>query len=232
MKMQQPLVSCIIPVWNGEKYLAEAIESVLGQTYPALEIVAVDDGSTDGTPALLSSYGERIVTVRQDQSGPAVARNAGIERSTGEFIAFLDADDLWDPRKTELQMARFAQRPDLAICLCEVRNFWSPEIETPQGGATAERMDAVAGWFAQSMLVKRDAFRAVGAFDTSLRHREAMDWLRRATDSGLTVDVVREILVHRRLHLTNRSRSRAANDHESLLRIARAALSRRARKGA
>ena len=229
--MQDPLVSCIIPVWNGEKYLAEAIESVVGQAYPAIEIVVVDDGSTDGTPALLSSYGERVVTIRQDQAGPAVARNAGIERSKGEYIAFLDADDIWDPRKTELQMERFRDRQDLSVCLCEVRNFWSPEIEVPQESAATEKMEAVSGWFAQSMLVKREAFRTAGGFDTSLRHREAMDWLRRATDSGLAVDMVKEVLVHRRLHLTNRSRSRAANDHESLLRIARAAMSRRSAKG-
>jgi glycosyltransferase involved in cell wall biosynthesis len=223
----QPLVSCIVPVWNGERYLAEALESIFSQTYPHIEIVVVDDGSTDGTPAILSSYSDRILTIRQTQAGPAVARNLGIEKAKGVFIAFLDSDDLWEPRKTELQLARFHQRDDLSICLCHVKNFWSPEIELPEQRGE-ERGEAVSGWFAQSMLVRREAFKSVGAFDVSLHHREAMDWLRRAGDFGLAVDVVPDILVHRRLHLTNRSRTRAALDNESLLRIARSALARRA----
>ena len=228
--MHQPLVSCIVPVWNGEKYLGEALDSILNQTYPQIEIVVIDDGSTDRTQDILASYGERVIAIRQAQAGPAVARNVGIERATGAFVAFLDSDDLWDPRKTELQVAMFGERADLAVCLCRIKNFWSPEIELSEQKGEVEGADGVSGWFAQSMMIKREAFQSVGKFDISLRHREAMDWLRRASDLGLTVDTVPEILVHRRLHLTNRSRSRAANDHESLLRIARSALARKAMK--
>ena len=228
--MNTPLVSCIIPVWNGERYLEEAIQSVLDQTYFQLEIVIVDDGSTDRTADIISSYGNRLISVRQEQVGPAAARNSGINISRGELVAFLDADDIWEPRKTEVQVERLLSRRDVSICLCDVKNFWSPEIVLTGAQPSTEGSESVSGWFAQSMMVRRAAFQRIGVFDTSLRHREAMEWLRRATDSGLSVDVVRDVLVHRRLHLTNRSRFRADDDHKALLRIAQDAVLRRRSK--
>ena len=95
--MQVPLVSCVIPVWNGEKYLGEAIQSVLDQTYSNIELVIVDDGSTDGTPDVIASFTNRVTSIRQEQSGPAAARNTGISASKGEIVAFLDSDDIWEP---------------------------------------------------------------------------------------------------------------------------------------
>lgn len=228
--MHDSLVSCIIPVWNGDKYLEEAIQSVLDQTYSRLEIVVVDDGSTDGTTKVISSFGDRLVSIRQKRAGPAAARNSGVNASRGDFIAFLDADDIWEPRKTEIQIARMLSREDLSICLCEVKNFWSPEIVLAGGQSLTESIEPVSGWFAQSMMVRRTVFHSIGLFDPALRHREAMEWLRRATDAGVSVDVVKEVLVHRRLHLTNRSRARAGDDHKALLKIAQDAMIRRRSK--
>ena len=182
--MHNPLVSCIIPVWNGEKYLEEAIQSVLDQTYPELEIVVVDDGSTDGTANIISSFEGRLISIHQEQAGPAAARNSGIEASQGEFVAFLDADDIWEPTKTELQVERLLSREERSICLCKVKNFWSPEIARTNRQFPMEESEPISGWFAQSMMVRSHAFDSIGLFDISLRHREAMEWLRRATDSG------------------------------------------------
>lgn len=225
--MHEPLVSCIIPVWNGDKYLEEAIQSVLDQTYSNLEIIVVDDGSTDGTTTVISSFGDQLISIQQERAGPAAARNSGVTSARGDFIAFLDADDIWEPRKTELQVERLLSRKNLSICLCDVKNFWSPELVMTGEQTLMENSAPVSGWFAQSMMVRRTVFQFIGLFDASLRHREAMEWLRRATDAGLTVDAVKEILVHRRLHLTNRSRARADDDHKALLKIAQDAMLRR-----
>ena len=228
--MHTPLVSCVIPVWNGEKYLGEAIRSVLDQTYPKIEVVIVDDGSTDATPGVIASFGDRVASIRQEQSGPAAARNTGITASKGEFIAFLDSDDIWEASKTALQVELLLSRKDVSVCLCEIKNFWSPEIAVPEGADSGDGADPVSGWFAQSMMIRRSVFDVVGLFDATLRHREAMEWLRRASDAGLTVDIVKQVLVRRRLHLSNRSRSRADDDRKALLKIAQEAMARRRMK--
>jgi glycosyltransferase involved in cell wall biosynthesis len=102
-----PLVSAVIPVFNGAPYVREAIDSALGQTYPAIEVVVVNDGSTDETSAILSGYGDRITVVEQQNRGISLARNEGIKRARGEFIAMLDHDDWWLPEKIERQVALF-----------------------------------------------------------------------------------------------------------------------------
>ena len=96
-------VSTIIPVFNGARYLGEAIESVMVQTHPALDVIVVDDGSTDGSAAVAQSFGDRVFTVRQQNLGQAAALNAGLALATGEYVAFLDADDLWEPEKAARQ---------------------------------------------------------------------------------------------------------------------------------
>lgn len=98
-------ISAIVPVFNGERYLASALDSVLSQTRPADEVVAVDDGSTDGTPGVLKSFGDRIRVVRTENRGVGAARNAGLRAAAGDYVGFLDADDRWMPDK----LAAFAR---------------------------------------------------------------------------------------------------------------------------
>lgn len=113
--MSQPQVSVIIPTYNCEQYLAEAINSVLAQTYQNFEIIVVDDGSTDQTAKLLQSYGNRIRAIHQQNQGVALARNHGIQQAQGEWIAFLDADDIFLPNKLAAQIALADEFPDLGI---------------------------------------------------------------------------------------------------------------------
>jgi len=103
--MQRPLVSAILPIRNGQEHMRQAIDSVLAQTYPRVETVIVNDGSTDDTRRIIESYGDRVVAVHQENTGVAGARNAGISRSRGQFVAFLDCDDWWRPEKIEKQVA-------------------------------------------------------------------------------------------------------------------------------
>ena len=106
------LVSVVIPVYNGEKYLAEAIESALGQDYPQVEVVVVDDGSTDSSGQIASGYGDSISFLSQERGGNGAARNFGVSKSQGELLSFLDADDRWHPTKLERECAALATRPD------------------------------------------------------------------------------------------------------------------------
>ena len=108
-----PLVSVVIPTFNGARFLAQTIESVLAQTYPRLEVLVVDDGSTDETPAIAASYAPRVSYLHQANAGTAAARNTGITQASGAFIALLDHDDLWEPRKLERQLPLFATDPQI-----------------------------------------------------------------------------------------------------------------------
>src|SRR5215475_14561902 len=119
-----PLISCIVPVFNGERYLAGALESILDQTYQPLEIIVVDDGSLDGTATVVGKYAKPVRYIRQDNKGPASARNRGILEAHGQFVASLDQDDLWHSEKLERQMARFADRPDLDLCVTHAQVFF------------------------------------------------------------------------------------------------------------
>ncbi|HCA58980.1 MAG TPA: hypothetical protein DEP46_13490, partial [Blastocatellia bacterium] len=111
----KPLVSAIIPNYNYARYVGEAVESALGQTYPNIEVIVVDDGSTDNSLEVLEQYRDRIKIIAQKNSGVCVARNRGVAESEGEYIAFLDADDVWLPEKIEKQVEKFASGKDLGL---------------------------------------------------------------------------------------------------------------------
>ncbi|MHC5141971.1 MAG: glycosyltransferase family 2 protein, partial [Planctomycetota bacterium] len=106
-------ISVVIPAYNAEKHIARAIESVLAQTRPADEVIVIDDGSSDATAEVVRSFGDKVIFIQQENAGASVARNAGIEAATSDWIAFLDADDEWLPNKLQLQVEHFKRNPDL-----------------------------------------------------------------------------------------------------------------------
>ena len=121
--MKQSTVSAVIPVYNNGPYIAAAVESVLSQTLGPTEIIVVDDGSTDETAAVLKSFGDKIKYVYQANGGEPAGRNRGLREATGEYIAFLDGDDLWLPNKLELQMDYFRQHPNCALVYSDMSTF-------------------------------------------------------------------------------------------------------------
>ncbi|MFC1791691.1 glycosyltransferase family 2 protein, partial [Gemmatimonadota bacterium] len=221
------LVSVVIPVFNGERYLAEAIESVIGQSYPSLEIIVVDDGSTDRTPEISAAF-DQVRAFRQDHLGVAAARNLGITRAEGEFLSFLDADDLWEERKTALQMEALEADETLAGVICRFRNFFEAGVTPPEGVDPSHFSSEKHGDMPSlcSLLVRREAFLGVGLLDQQCRTGEDIDWFARARDQGVAFRRLPEVLVHRRLHDTNLS-YRAPEDRGDLLRIFRASLARK-----
>jgi glycosyltransferase involved in cell wall biosynthesis len=228
------LISCIVPVFNGERYLKEALDSILAQTYRPLQILVVDDGSTDRSAPLVASYGDQLRYLWEPNAGQAAARNLGLGEARGEFVAFLDQDDLWHPEKLARQMARFQDRPELDLCVTHVRQFWSPELDDvpPHLLNNPRVMQAIPGYALGALLARRAIFDTVGPFDSSLPIGEDTDWFLRAVEHGVAIEVLPDLLMYRRLHQTNRSwRSAvpASTDRAIFAQIVKASLDRRRR---
>lgn len=209
-------VSVVIPAFNAEPYLAEAIQSVLDQGVPGTEVLVVDDGSTDGTAAVAASFGSRITLIRQANTGIGAARNAGMERSTGELLAFLDADDVWPAGSLRGRMSVLGVAGQVDGVFGAVQEFH-------HGGAD---LPVQAGAVAGSLLVRRRSFETVGRFDDTLKVGEFIDWMARAQDAGLRFTSIPEVVLRRRLHTSNTGILQRDSRVE-YTRVLRAALARR-----
>jgi glycosyltransferase involved in cell wall biosynthesis len=197
------LVSVMIGVYNGARYLGEAIESVLAQTYSDRELIVVDDGSEDESGAIAGSYGSRVKCVRQERGGMAAARNRAVEEATGTYFAFLDADDRFPPDKLERQLVAFDSDPDLDIVYGHVTEFLSPDLDADARTLLREPRHDVPWPTPNLMLVKRDSFFRVGLFSTALRVGIGVDWFARAGEVGLKSVVPPIVVLERRLHAEN-----------------------------
>jgi glycosyltransferase involved in cell wall biosynthesis len=199
------MISVIIPVYNYERYLGEAIESVLGQTYQDLEVIVVDDGSTDRSGEVAKSFAGRGVRYCQEvHAGIGPARNKGVELAQGEFIAFLDADDRWPLEKIERQLRAFENDPALEMVFgqaLQLQNGPAWEAGVRDKNLTVDGM--VPGMVPGTMLIKRDAFDRVGKFQGGLKVGEFIDWYARAVELKVRSLVLPELLLWRRIHDSN-----------------------------
>jgi len=222
------LVSCIVPVYNGEPYVRETIKSILAQTHRPIETIVVDDGSTDGTAETVGEFIDQVKYVHQFKAGAAAARNRGIEMACGEFVAFIDADDLWHEEKLERQLIRFRVRPELAYCVTHCQNFWVPELEEEAQRYRNHRISLpMPGYVACTLLARRSTFDTVGTFNIELRHGDHTDWFLRASDRGVIGELLPDILMYRRLHSTNRSRILAQASRDQYVMLLKETLDRR-----
>jgi glycosyltransferase involved in cell wall biosynthesis len=221
-----PLVSCVIPVFNGERYLPQAVESALAQTNCRVEVIVVDDGSTDGTQRVVPRCNS-VKYVYQLNAGPAAARNNGVRHASGEFVALLDADDLWYPDKTATQLARFAARAELSISTAYMQNFWSEEACREADAFAGSSLAQAQPNLASSFMAHRSLFDTIGLLDTKFKHRDIQELMVRATDRGLVAEILPDVLVKRRIHDNNMSRSRSDAADMELVAIATARLARR-----
>lgn len=216
-------VSVIVAVYNGEKYLAEAIRSILAQTLPAAELLIVDDGSYDATPQVCAEFGSDLRYLRLPHGGVATALNVGIAASTSPWLAFLDADDLWSPDKLKRQFEALEDRPDADMVFGRMRQFRSPELADAPGLAGNQ---VIPGLSRGALLLRRSAMRRVGSFEEHWRVGEFVEWYLRAQDCGLREVMLDDILFHRRLHETNMGRKEPSTGVD-FARIIKRALDRR-----
>lgn len=187
----QNMVSVIIPVYNGEKYIAEALESVFNQTYSNYEVVVVDDGSTDGSEQIIDQYSDKVKFIKQTNSGPAGARNNGIKNSIGEYIAFLDCDDIWVPEKLQEQVNRLENNKEFGLVYSDFGKFdehgvieqsasQSRNLFMPSGNIFPYLFFDPLCW-TSTVLVKRSCLDEIGIFDEDKKIQIAEDydlWLR------------------------------------------------------
>jgi len=231
--MKEFLISCIVPVFNGERYLAEALGSILAQTHRALEIIVADDGSTDGTSAIVARYGDRVRYLFQPNAGVAAACNLGLGAAHGDFVAFLSADDLWHREKLARQIARFQARPQLDLCVTHVQNFWIPELKQEAERLRDHRMaQPLPGYVPQALLARCRVFNAVGYFNAALRHADSTDWFLRAAEYGAVTELLPDVLVYRRIHQSNLSRRLASASRSEYLQLLKQTLDHRRRQKA
>ncbi|MCH8245132.1 MAG: glycosyltransferase family 2 protein [Bacteroidetes bacterium] len=226
--MENPsVVSVVIPVHNGAKYLKQAVESVRCQRWPNLEILIVDDGSTDDTADVARSLGASIQLISQEQSGAAVARNRGVAEAQGKWLAFLDADDLWTESKLELQINTLQSNPSIDIVFGHVVQFICPTLSVKEKALLACPPDAVPGFHPGTMLLEKATFLNIGEFDTQWDVGEFVDWYAKAIEMGVKSTMLTDILMKRRLHNTNQGIYKRDSYSRDYLRILRASLLRR-----
>jgi glycosyltransferase involved in cell wall biosynthesis len=226
--MNNNLVSVIIPVFNAESYVEEAIRSVLSQTYVAVELICVNDKSTDGSLSVLESFGPEIILINNEENcGTAESRNKGIRIARGEFLAFIDNDDIWENNKLEVQMNRFRKSPDLDVSLTYMQCFISPEMMEGAGGLRYCPPDPLPGYIPSTMVVKRTSFDKVGYFDSRWKNGESFAWIVRANEVGLKFEVIEDVLVRRRIHENNKGIADSSTSRRDYLRILRESVNRR-----
>lgn len=201
MHSGNPVISVIIPVYNCEKYLAESIGSVLDQTYSPLDIIVVDDGSKDQSANVAKGFSDAVRYIYQNNAGIGAARNTGVDHAKGDFLAFIDADDVWTGEKLRLQMAAFQSDDSLDMVFGQVIQFISPELPENVKNQIKCPPDKMPGRLPGAMLIRKGSFHLVGYF--SLAIGEVLDWNLRAGEIGLKSITLEEVVFKRRLHSTN-----------------------------
>jgi glycosyltransferase involved in cell wall biosynthesis len=195
-------VSVVMPVRDGARYLAEALESVLGQVPVPFELIVVDDGSTDSTPDVLGAYVGAVRVIRQSASGQPAALNRGIGEASGTVVGFCDADDRWVAGRLARQVAALQRAPGVDIVGGAVEEFLSPDA-LDIGGTVRVTTGAVRARLLGALLARREVLDRVGNFDPSLRHGSGIDWISRADALGVRLEWIDSPVLQRRVHAAN-----------------------------
>ena len=224
----QPLVSVIIPTFNDNKFLTEAITSALGQTYDHREIIVINDGSTDDTSSVLDSYGDKITVINQENNGAGAARNKGIDSANGPYIAFLDGDDVWEEDKLAKQVEYLEREPEIGLvwtdwlCMYPDNNgnfsIFKKPVDSRYGKNVSNK---TTGWlynqllfdtlvWTSTVLVRRSVIDKVGKFDETLLRGQDYDyWLR--TSRICKMHKINEALAFYRVNEVRRTTPRRVN---------------------
>lgn len=203
MENQPLFVSVIIPVYNGEKYLAEAIQNVKNQDYQPLEIIVIDDGSTDKTAEIAAEFKDSIRYIYQQNSGPAAARNHGIKVANGDVIAFLDVDDLWSDDKLKLQANYLANNPSVEIVQGLIQQMKLLRLEEDDRAIFAPTYKPYSYINIGSAIYRKTVFEKIGFFDETLKYAEDVDWFIRAWENGISKPVLDRVSLFYRKHEDN-----------------------------
>ncbi|MEM1245092.1 MAG: glycosyltransferase family A protein [Acidobacteriota bacterium] len=228
-------MSVVVPAFNAEKHLGEALLSVLDQTRRPDEILVVDDGSQDDTVRVAERVARRsaesgstpVRILRGEHRGPGPTRNRGIEAAQGEFLGFLDADDLWLPHKLALQIDVLKGSADVDLVFGSMDQFFSPELTREERSVLVCKPEPTPTPLLSCLLARRSVFDRVGLLEDHLA--DFLSWSAKAKALGVQKRFVEELVARRRIHGANLSNVRKAEMQRDYLRAARASLQRRRR---
>ena len=212
------LISVIIPVKNGSNYLREALESLQAQGYPALRIIVVDDGSTDDTAAISSSYGCKVLS-HTVCKGQVAAKNTGLAAAEGDYVIFMDHDDVMRPGALKVLCDSLEKDPSVCAAQAMVKDFISPEISQLPG--TVVRPEPYYGLFTGAILIRKSVFDTIGPFSESRNTGEIIEWSTKMAANGFAIKKLDFVSTDRRIHNTNFGRTNRENefkDYASILR--------------
>ncbi len=210
-------ISVVMAAYNADPYLADAIKSVLDQTRPPDEFIVVADRPTATTLNILAGFGNRIVSTTHPEPGAPRALNKGIALSSGDHLAFQDADDLWVTDKLQRQVAALEKSPSYEAVFGHVRQFVSQEIPDERKAELTPANEIVPGVSKITLLITRQAFARIGPYDETMTISEFMDWYSRAQTHGLKSLMLPEVLALRRLHESNIGRSQQSQRNAEYL---------------
>ncbi|MDB9372550.1 glycosyltransferase family 2 protein [Nodularia sphaerocarpa] len=224
-----PLVTVVIPVYNSAKFLAATLDSVFAQTYRPIEVIVVDDGSTDNSADIVRSYPE-VQYFYQSNQGVSVARNVAIAAAKAELIAFLDSDDLWKPDKLSLQIAYMLENTHIGITGTKAINFLESDTQLPPWLRDHPCWEQDRVIIPSTMVVHKSVFSQVGDFSPDYRASQDIEWLWRAKDAKIPMLKINEILTLRRFHGSNVSWLMAGTHKSRMLRIIKDSIARQSRQ--
>ena len=205
-------VSVVIPVYNGEKFLGEAIASLLRQTIRPHEIILVDDGSTDRTPQVAAAFGQQVCYYRQERQGPPAARNFGLAKATGKWISMLDSDDVWPDNSLELQLTPVKVDPSIQVVVGHALLWRGPNPEPatlPFELPTDPRLILNLG----SALILKSLFEQLGPLNAHLFYCDDWDWFMRVRELGIRMHIHRGLVLYYRRHDGNLTNNRKLDNH-------------------
>lgn len=220
-----PLVSVVVAVRNGERFLSQALSSILEGSYRPLEIIVVDGDSTDRTVEVARAF-EHVRIVPQNGEGIAAAYNTGVEAAGGEFVAFLSHDDLWTPDKLETQIGFMIGKPEVQYTIARAKFFLEPGHEIPRGFRPELLEGDHVAPIMETLVARRSLFESLGKFDTSLPIANDVDWFTRASDHNIPTAVMPQVLLRKRVHDTNLSMNVETNNRD-LLKLLKASIDRK-----
>jgi len=204
--MASELISVIVPVFNHARFIGQALDSVIAQRGVRTEIIVVDDASDDDIDLRIKPYLDRIVYLRQPKRGTSAAKNAGIKRSSGEMISFVDADDYWLPGKLELQLDVLRKNPEIQIVYGYCREFYDEELSEAERSTIRCSPEPLLSELPSIMLARKSVFDRVGYYDESFILGMDIDWALRCRASGAKTYVLPQTLYCRRIHRNNSGR--------------------------
>ncbi len=216
-------VIVIIPAYNAAPFLSAAIASIQAQQWSPIEIIVVDDGSTDGTAAVAAHFGNAIRYFQQENAGPAAARNKGLSHAYGDVIAFLDADDLWAPGSLITSLAYLKADPNRQAVMGRVQLMRANSDGELEPYRDPGYMTSLA-----ACVFKKEVFHQIGTLDTTLRQGEDVDWFLRARAAGVDIQKIEATTLYYRLHQSNITRAREENRRYFLTALKRSVDRRKA----